>query len=152
MCLFFPLASALLCLRSFRDARLFTIPGALAPLERFCARGSDLLLLYQHGLARVWDAENGEFRRSVDRQTALNILRSDEDWFQVYALSVHFAIRGTYIPIDVTRRLQYPETGTSCTEALTFGSACGLSLPADEERVRRCWAQVMFISTSCFVV
>jgi len=42
------------------------------------------MALYKHGLARVWDGETGELRRSMQRETAEGVLAEKEKGWQVW--------------------------------------------------------------------
>ncbi|KAI0060412.1 WD40 repeat-like protein [Artomyces pyxidatus] len=53
---------------------LYTIPGAQAPLSRICVGGDNLLLVYAHDRARLWDAKTREFWRSMSLDKANEML------------------------------------------------------------------------------
>lgn len=66
------------------NSSILTIVGSHSPLEKLCIRRDEVLVLYQSGLARLWDAVSGELRRSINRATATSLLSDQEDeWWQL---------------------------------------------------------------------
>ncbi|KDQ62091.1 hypothetical protein JAAARDRAFT_29992 [Jaapia argillacea MUCL 33604] len=53
---------------------LYLIPGSIAPLSRVCAGGDNLLLFYDDGRCRLWDAKTHEFWRSMNYDKAQEML------------------------------------------------------------------------------
>lgn len=53
---------------------LFMVPGSKSPLQKFCLNESDMLLVYEDGLARLWDVKTREFRRSTTTEKAEELL------------------------------------------------------------------------------
>ncbi|GAA5940493.1 WD40 repeat domain-containing protein [Sporobolomyces koalae] len=67
---------------------LFTIPGSTTRVQLVATtKEGEVLILYEQGLARVWDARTGELRRSMDRKTAEGVLREKDKastvWYNV---------------------------------------------------------------------
>ncbi|KAI0053216.1 WD40 repeat-like protein [Auriscalpium vulgare] len=60
----------------------YIIPGAQAPLSRICLGGDNLLLIYAHDRARLWDAKTTEFWRSMSLDKAHEMLEQG-GWVEV---------------------------------------------------------------------
>jgi len=64
---------------------LFTLPGSRTPVQLVATtKQGEVMVLYKQGLARVWDAETGELRRSMDRKTAENVLKEKEKGWRTW--------------------------------------------------------------------
>lgn len=55
------------------------VPGSEFPLVKVSVNESDMLLVYQDGLARIWDIKTQEFRRSTTADKADELL-AREQW------------------------------------------------------------------------
>ncbi|GAA6016235.1 hypothetical protein JCM11491_003777 [Sporobolomyces phaffii] len=67
---------------------LYTLPGSKTPAKLVAStKQGEVMVLYREGLARVWDAETGELRRSTDAITARGVLQEKAKgwriWFDV---------------------------------------------------------------------
>lgn len=63
----------------FPPSLLFIIPGTNSNVRSIATNGEDLLVIYLNGLARIWDVDAGELRRSMDLKTALSV-SSEKGW------------------------------------------------------------------------
>ncbi|EPQ54828.1 WD40 repeat-like protein [Gloeophyllum trabeum ATCC 11539] len=62
---------------------LYLIPGSIAPLEHMYFDSQNILLVYAHGWARLWDLRTQEFRRSVAWDKAADIVAQDKEWMEM---------------------------------------------------------------------
>ncbi|GAA5960639.1 hypothetical protein JCM3765_005885 [Sporobolomyces pararoseus] len=64
---------------------LFTLPGSRTPAQLVATtKLGEVMVLYKQGLARVWDAETGELRRSMDQKTAESVLKEKEKAWRIW--------------------------------------------------------------------
>lgn len=68
--------------RCFPNPRHYLIPGTRAPLVKICIGEDSILLMYEHGNARLWDLRTQELRRSMSVATAEN-LASKNGWMEM---------------------------------------------------------------------
>ncbi|GEM10247.1 WD repeat protein [Rhodotorula toruloides] len=68
----------------FPSRHLFTLPGTLSAVELIALSQTDILVLYEQGLARICDIASRELRRSMDRKTTESVLTEDgwSTWFR----------------------------------------------------------------------
>lgn len=59
---------------------LYLIPASRGPLRRIFVSGTDILLAYANGKARLWNVETMEFRRSTGLDAADDMLTSASSW------------------------------------------------------------------------
>ncbi|TFK27655.1 hypothetical protein FA15DRAFT_635254 [Coprinopsis marcescibilis] len=71
---------------------LYTIPGSPSPLKSLSLCANNLLLIYGNSLARLWDVQAKEFRRSMSSDKAAELLGHD-DWSTVYASLIFLSPR-----------------------------------------------------------
>lgn len=64
---------------------LFTLPGSKTPAQLVATtKQGEVMVLYKQGLARVWDAETGELRRSMEKKTAQGVLLEKEKGWRIW--------------------------------------------------------------------
>ncbi|KAL7341421.1 hypothetical protein BJY59DRAFT_693274 [Rhodotorula toruloides] len=68
----------------FPPRHLFTLPGTRSAVELIALSQTEILVLYEQGLARVCDIATRELRRSMDRKTTESVLAEDvwSTWFR----------------------------------------------------------------------
>ncbi|BGP33827.1 hypothetical protein JCM10296v2_005632 [Rhodotorula toruloides] len=68
----------------FPPLHLFTLPGTRSAVELIALSQTEILVLYEQGLARVCDIASRELRRSMDRRTTESVLAEDawSTWFR----------------------------------------------------------------------
>ncbi|BGP01800.1 hypothetical protein JCM10021v2_005506 [Rhodotorula toruloides] len=68
----------------FPPRHLFTLPGTRSAVELIALSQTEILVLYEQGLARVCDIASRELRRSMDRRTTESVLAEDvwSTWFR----------------------------------------------------------------------
>ncbi|TFK48775.1 WD40 repeat-like protein [Heliocybe sulcata] len=62
---------------------LYLIPGSIAPLVHVYVDSDNILLVYSHGWARLWDLRSQEFRRSLTWDKAAEIVAQGEGWVEM---------------------------------------------------------------------
>ena len=65
------------------DVEVGLIPGSRSPLSRGLLRRSQLLILYDSGLARLWDVESGKMQKTLDHAGVADILAHMDGWTEV---------------------------------------------------------------------
>jgi len=68
-----------------RQCSLYVIPGSEFPIHRAIAQKDDLIIIFSHGRARVWNLVSGEFRRSTSVDAAAEMLATGE-WLELQVL------------------------------------------------------------------
>lgn len=79
------ISGSMLRVSSIRGS-LYLVPGSIAPLEHVYSDSENILLLYSHGWARLWDLRAQEFRRSVTWDKAADIVSQDQQWVEMWVL------------------------------------------------------------------
>jgi len=64
------------------DTSLYMIPGSEYPLHRLIIQQDDLITVFTHGRARVWNIVSGEFRRSTSADSVAEMLLKGK-WCEV---------------------------------------------------------------------
>ena len=59
------------------------IPGSRSALSRVLLRRFQLLVVYDSGLARLWDVENAKLQKTLDHSGAADILAHMDGWTEV---------------------------------------------------------------------
>ena len=59
-------------------------PASRSPLERLYLRQRQILLVYAHGLARLWDLDSGTMQKSMDHSGVVSLLSHMDGWTEMY--------------------------------------------------------------------
>ena len=84
------------------------LPGSRSPLERLYLRQNQLLLVYAHGLARLWDLEAQGMQKTMDHSGVASLLTHMDGWTEMWACCVflqRLAAEPVFLALSLARLL-----------------------------------------------